>query len=114
MSDDLTLTEQRHVRTALRFLRRRVGAWQPLADGLNVACDTIEKVVNGRRPVTPRMAFRVARFADVSIGDLLEGRYLPGACPHCGLPPDFADETTAVESAPRSTPGGGDVLKIVR
>ena len=46
-SEAVTLTdkEQRHVRTALRFLRFRVGGWQPLADALGVKADTIGKVV---------------------------------------------------------------------
>lgn len=95
---DLTITEQKHVRTALRYLRNRVGAWEPVADALGFKCDTIDKVVNQRgRSVSPTMAFRVARLAGVTIDDLLEGRFLPGACPRCGHVPDFADESTIVE-----------------
>ena len=74
---DLNESEQRNVRTALRYLRLRVGAWEPLARALHIDEDTIEKVINGRRAVTPRTAFRVARFADVAIEDVLDGTY-PG------------------------------------
>ena len=109
---DLDEKEQKHVRTALRFLRVRVGAWAPVADALHLAYDTIEKVVNGRRPVTASLALRTARLAGVSVDDLLAGRYLPGACPHCGHAPDFAEEPTFVEDAPSPTPGGG--LKLVK
>ncbi len=110
---DLTLTEQKHVRTALRHLRRRVGAWMPVADALHASPATVEKVVNGRRAVTASLALRVARLLDASVDDLLAGRFLLGACPHCGHMPDFADEPTTVgEDAPRPPTGGG--LKLVR
>jgi len=62
--------------------------------------------------VTASIVFRVARFVEVSVDDLLAGRYLPGACPHGGHMPDFADEDTSVEDGPRTGPGGG--LKWVR
>ena len=52
----LTDREQRHVRTALRFLRLRVGGWQPLADALGVKADTIGKVLRGGRSVTASLA----------------------------------------------------------
>jgi len=116
---DLNLSEQRNVRTALRHLRNRVGAWEPLADALHVSLDTVAKSVRGQRPVTVNLAFRVARLAGVSFDDLIEGHYLPGACPRCGYTPDFADEETVVEASPRnpsppappaSTPRG---LKLV-
>ena len=83
----------------------------PVAAALRLAVDTVEKTINGRRPVTTNIAFRVASVAGVSIDDLLAGRWLsPRTCPHCGHPPDdFADEETVVENGPR--PGG---LKLVK
>lgn len=93
--------EQNNVRTALRHLRRRVGAWTSLAPALHFAPDTLEKVVNGRRSVTLNMALRVAWFVGVPLDDLIAGRYLPGACPKCGHVPDFSDEPTVIEDAPR-------------
>lgn len=98
---DLDLKEQNHVRTALRYLRRRLGAWDSVAAAINFAPATIEKVAGARNPVSASMAIRVARLVDVSVDDLLAGRSLPGACPKCGHVPDFADESTAVEHAPR-------------
>jgi transcriptional regulator with XRE-family HTH domain len=94
--------EQRHVRTALRFLRYRVGGWQPLADALGVKADSISKVIRGSRSVTASLAYSVARLTDVSIDDLLAGQLLsPRTCPHCGRPPDdFADEETVVTDRP--------------
>jgi hypothetical protein len=41
---------------------------------------------------------RIARFVDVSVDDLLEGRYAPeGTCPYCGSAPDFGDEKTNID-----------------
>lgn len=104
----LTDKEQRHVRTALRFLRHRVGGWQPLADALGVKADTIGKVLRGGRDVTARLVYSVARLTDVSIDDLLAGALLsPRTCPHCGRPPDdFVDEETVVEDRPREAARG--------
>lgn len=109
---DFDEKEQKNVRTALRFLRLRIGAWEPLAKALRYEMDSVEKMVNGRRAVTARMALRVARIAGVSIDDLLEGRYLQGACPHCGHGPDFGDEDTVVDDLPPIGSSGG--LKAVK
>ena len=107
----LTDKEQRHVRTALRFLRYRVGGWQPLADALGMKADSIGKVLRGGRDVTAKLAYCVAPLTDVPIDDLLSGALLSSrTCPHCGRPPDdFADEETVVEDRPR-----GAVLKLVK
>ena len=96
---DLTAKEQTAVRTALRFLRLRVGAWAPLAKALRYEWDSIQKVATGKKPVTPALALRVARFAGVGMDELLAGRWLSArVCPHCGHPPDdFVDEETVVE-----------------
>jgi hypothetical protein len=96
---DLTNQEQKAVRTVLRFLRLRVGAWAPLAKALHYQWDSIQKVATGKKPVTPALALRVARFAGVSMDTLLAGEWLsPRVCPHCGHPPDdFVDEETVVE-----------------
>ena len=103
--------EQNRVRTALRFLRRRAGGWRVVAKALGCKYDTVEKIARGGRGVTPSMAIRVARVLGGSIDDLLAGTFLPGACPRCGYMPDFADEPTTVEDAPRAAPDG---LKLVR
>lgn len=107
----LSAKEQRHVRTALRFLRYKVGGWQPLADALGVKADSIGKVLRGGRDVTAKLAYAVARLTDVAIDDLLAGALLsPRTCPHCGRPPDdFTSEETVVEDRPREA-----VLRIVR
>jgi hypothetical protein len=110
---DLDEKEQKHVRTALHYLRHRTGAWLPVADALSFKPDTVEKVANARgRAVTASMALRVARLLGATVDDLLGGRFLPGACPRCGHMPDFADEPTTVEDAPRPALGGG--LKVVK
>ena len=103
----LTNKEQRHVRTALRFLHHRVGGWQPLADALGVKAHSLGKVLRGAPAVMARLAYGVARLTDVSIDDLLAGALLsPRTCPHCGRPPDdFADE----EDRPREA-----LLKLVK
>jgi hypothetical protein len=100
---DLTAKEQRSVRTTLLFLRVRAGgAWEPVARALHVEEDTIAKVAHGRRPVTARLAIRVARLVEVGVDDLLAGRHRSWRVwPHCGHPPDdFVDEETMVEQVP--------------
>ena len=97
---DLTAREQKAVRTALRFLRLRVGAWAPLSKALRYEYDrTTWSPLFVKKAVTPALALRVARFAGVSIDELLAGQWLsPRVCPHCGHPPDdFVDEETLVE-----------------
>lgn len=90
------------MRVAIRFLRFKVGGWQPLADALGMKAGTLVKITNARgRDVTARLAYGVARLTDTSIDDLLAGAVLPArACPHCGRPPsegDFVHEETVVE-----------------
>lgn len=82
---DLTAQEQANVRAALRFLRARSGGWMPVAKALHTNQGALAHAVGGVKPVTPRLAFRVARLANVSIDDLLAGKYPPpGSCPQCG------------------------------
>jgi hypothetical protein len=108
--NDLTDKEQRAVRTALRFLRLRAGAWAPLAKALRYEMDSVQKVATGRKAVTPALALRVARFVDVPMDELLAGQWLsPRVCPHCGHPPeDFVDEETVVTD--RAPTGESSVL----
>jgi hypothetical protein len=49
--------------------------------------------------VTPALALRVARFAEIAMDELLAGQWLSArVCPHCGHPPeDFVDEETMVD-----------------
>jgi hypothetical protein len=99
---DLTKEEQQRVRAALHYLRRCVGGWKPLADALHYSPDSLEKIANarGRTFVTPKLAFRTARFVDVGIDDLLGGRFRPGACPRCGYLPDPETDPTHAEDTP--------------
>lgn len=96
---DLTVKEQRAVRLALRVLRIKVGAWEPVARALKVEDDTISKIAAGKRDVTERLAIRVARYLEVSIDELLAGRAVVGRmCHHCGRPlDDFEGEDTRAE-----------------
>ncbi len=68
----LTADEQAHVRTALRYLRRRGGGWKASAPALGFRKKTLTNVVEGR-VVSLAMAFSVARLAGVSVDDLLAG-----------------------------------------
>ena len=82
---DLTDDEQANVRAALRFLRLRYGSWSIVAKALGVKADSLSQVYTGRRGVTPRLAFAVARFGQARVDDLLAGRYPPARmCPACG------------------------------
>lgn len=83
-TSDLTPKEQEHVRTALRFLHRRVGTWAPLSKALRVGDTTLSSIVGGRA-VSASIAFRIARFAKVAVDDVLTGKFpAVGACPMCG------------------------------
>lgn len=99
---DLSLNEQKHVRVALQYLRRRLGTWESVAKALRSKPDTLQRYASGRRQVPAGVGFRVARFAGISVEDLLEGKFAPaGTCPHCGRAPDFIDEETIAELNPR-------------
>ncbi len=81
---DLTMQEQVHVRTALRYLRMRCGGWEPLARGLHLTPKTLTNVAHGQA-AGASLVFRLARFASVPVDDVLAGKYPPaGTCPHCG------------------------------
>lgn len=74
----------------------------------------MERVANQRegRQFSASMAVRVARLLNMTVEDLLDGRCLSGACPRCGYVPDFADESTAAEDAPRRATDSG--LSLVK
>lgn len=95
----LTDKEQRHVRTALRFLRFQCGSWKPIARALKSKPDTLRKIARARRVVTPALAVAVARLVDAPAAEVLDGTWIsPRTCPHCGHPPDdFQDEEPVVE-----------------
>jgi hypothetical protein len=81
---DLTAAEQTNVRTALKFLRSRCGTWAAVSTALRLGGTTACNVAGGAT-VSPLVAFRVARLANVSVDDVLTGRFpAPGTCPHCG------------------------------
>lgn len=85
---DLTPDEERNVRTALKFLYQRCGAWEPLSKALGTSSDMLSRITCGMRPVPARLVFRVARFAKVGVDDVLTGRFPPeGTCPNCGYCP---------------------------
>jgi hypothetical protein len=91
---DLTTQEQTHVRTALKFLRLRCGTWVAVSKALRLGKSTAGNVASGE-PVTPLVAFRVARLAKVTVDDVLTGRFpAPGTCPHCGQPATRPPEHT--------------------
>jgi hypothetical protein len=78
-TSDLTAAEQSHVKAALAFLHARCGDWETLAKALRVGRMAFH------RPITPMLAFRVARLAKVGVDEVLTGKYPPpGVCPHCG------------------------------
>lgn len=81
---DLTQEEQDHVRAALQFLRHRLG-WPSLAKTLHYSQWNMRKFGRGARKITPVLAFRVARLAQVAVDDVLTGKWpAPGTCPSCG------------------------------
>jgi plasmid maintenance system antidote protein VapI len=87
---DLLPQEGANVCTALLFLRGKSGNWQAVADGIGYECSSVMTMSRGERAITGSMAMRTARFAGVSVDDLLAGKYPPpGTCPKCGYLPDL-------------------------
>ena len=85
-ASDLTAQEQTNVRGALHFLRNRCNGWKPLSKVLHYQHKTLARIANGHSTVTPALAFRVARFAAVSVDDALTGKFPPpDVCPRCGF-----------------------------
>jgi hypothetical protein len=81
--NDLTVQEQERVRLAIRFVRLKIGA-AAFARAVKSNPLTVRRVLGGGE-VGASLAFRVARLAGVSIGDLLAGAFPPaGTCPKCG------------------------------
>ena len=89
---DLDEVEQQHVRNALQLLRRELGGWEHLAKLLKFEETTIIKVGNNQRTATASMAFRIARLVDVSVDELLTGRFPLRGCPRCGYDPRCAQD----------------------
>jgi hypothetical protein len=90
---DLTIAEQTHVRTALKFLRLRCGTWATVGKALRLAESSVSNIAGGHKSATPTVTFRLARFAKVSVDDVLMGRFpAPGTCPHCGHSKGDGDE----------------------
>lgn len=82
---DLNLEEQAHVRAALRVLRVRCEGWLAVSKVLGICEDSITHIARGAKPVSARVAFRVARFVGIGVDDLLLGKWVPkGMCPYCG------------------------------
>jgi hypothetical protein len=84
--DDLTSEEQANVRSALAFLRVRLGSWLALAEAMGVKVQTLKQAAKRkRRGPTAGHALRAARVARVCAEMILTGSWPPnGACPHCG------------------------------
>jgi hypothetical protein len=84
----LTVQEETHIRTALRFLHTRCGTWILVAAAIRgVKAKAIAQMAQGHRPASPAVAVRIARLAKVTVDDVLTGRFpQAGACPHCGQP----------------------------
>lgn len=90
MSSPSTLTaeEQGNARSALRFLRLRLGTWKLLAKALKFKLRRLSETMGGREPVSAELVLRVARLAAVPFDDVVAGKYpVKGMCPHCGRGP---------------------------
>lgn len=93
MKSDMTQQEQTNVRSALRFLRNQCGTWAMLGRALKFHGLSLSNAACGHLAVSPTLAFRVARFAQVGVDDVLMGRFpVPGTCPYCGRRPEEASD----------------------
>lgn len=84
-TDDFTAKEVANVRAALRFLHLRCGTWATAARVLRFNQTTLAIVAGGHKPVSATLVARIAKFAKVSVDDVLTGEFPAlGTCPHCG------------------------------
>ena len=78
-------TEQKNVLAAVAVLRRRYGTLEALSRALGIPRKTMERILNGERPVPDRWAMVVAGIAGATVDDIIRGRFpAPGACQLCG------------------------------
>jgi hypothetical protein len=85
VASDLTKEEQANVLAALRFMLVRCGNREVLAKALRYEVGTVRHTLAGRISISPTMAFRLARMAQVPFDDVTSGKYpVAGTCPHCG------------------------------
>ncbi len=82
---DLTAEERARVKTALTFLRRRLGSVTALAKAMGVKATRIKAAMRPHGTVSAGVAMRTARAARVPLEAILSGAWPePGACPYCG------------------------------
>lgn len=82
---DLSLREQANVRAYLRLLRVRFGNWRGVERALPISHSALHDIIAERVEVSTMIAFRIAKFLDVSLHHVLSGEALPpGTCKHCG------------------------------
>ena len=79
----LTPTEQENLALAIRFLFKRHGSWEVIAEATGFKSGTL--ATNNRRLLGPGLAIHVARFAGVNVDDILFGKWPPpNTCWTCG------------------------------
>jgi hypothetical protein len=81
---DLTPEEAVNVRTALRFLRTRLGGSVKLAAELKTTYATVTRMCARGGVPSAGLAIRAARLAGVSAESVLLGEFPGNRCPHCG------------------------------
>jgi hypothetical protein len=84
-SSDLTPEEQANVKAALRFLWKRYGTLQKLAEAMGAKRGTVKLAMGRRGGVSAGIALRAARVAGVGVEDVFRGAWpILGTCPYCG------------------------------
>jgi hypothetical protein len=83
-SSDLTPEEQANVKTALHFLKVRLGGPKKLAEAMKALPATVKYAASKKGTVSAGIALRAARVAGVPLEDLLSGAWpRVGECPMC-------------------------------
>lgn len=82
---DLSPQERENVRRAVRFLAKRLGGYDKLAEAMRVKKTRIWRAMSRRGTVTAAVALRAAKVAKAPFESVLSGAWpKPTACPHCG------------------------------
>ncbi len=108
----LTDSEVRHLRAALKNLRRTCDSWAAIAQATGIGEDTLKRVAYERkhRP-TGTFAVRLAKAAGVSVESILTGTITDaGRCASCGHRPGTGRRAAPAKSEePHPWPTGGSV-----
>jgi hypothetical protein len=81
----LTAEEDRHVRNAMRNLRRQAGSWRALAEAMKMPVSTVRRAAETKSRPSLVLYLRAAQAGGISLEEMLRGGVVvAGRCARCG------------------------------